>query len=61
MKAAGSQGCPVGLVTLLFCAGCATFQSEHDAVARYEKTRDEMNRVARGDWQRPSFEEEVAA
>lgn len=43
---------------LLACVGCASYQSERDAVARYERTRAEMNQVARGDWQKPSYEEE---
>ncbi len=59
MKPAGSQCCRAWLVTLLTCAGCASFQSERDAVARYERTRDELDRVARGDWQPPSYEQET--
>lgn len=48
------------LVGVLVCAGCTSFQSERDAIARYEQTREEMHRVARGDWQKPSYEEESA-
>lgn len=48
------------LMSLLACTGCATWRSERDAIARYERTRDEMDRVARGDWQKPALEEETA-
>jgi outer membrane protein assembly factor BamD (BamD/ComL family) len=58
MKHAGKHFCGVWLVSLLTGTGCVSFQSERDAVARYEQTREEMNRVARGEWQKPSYEEE---
>lgn len=47
-------------ISFVTFTGCAMFRSEQEAVERFERTQAEMDRVARGDWKPPSYEEEMA-
>jgi outer membrane protein assembly factor BamD (BamD/ComL family) len=48
----------IALIAVMMTAGgCATLRAERDALARFERTQEELSRAGRGDYQRPAYEE----
>lgn len=57
MDKAGRLLFGMALVMSVTGSGCATMQAERDAITRYERTREELDRAARGELDRPDYAE----